>query len=51
MKVLKIFTIAALLLILQSCIKNEAPNAEADILTCEVDGNVLIRKPLRKRLG
>lgn len=46
MKVLKIFTIAALLLILQSCIKNEAPNAEADILTCEVDGNILIRKPM-----
>ena len=35
-----------LLLTLQSCIKNEAPNAEADILTCEVDGNVLIRKPV-----
>ena len=46
MKFLNIFTIATLLLILQSCIKSEAPNAEADILTCEVDGNILIRKPV-----
>ena len=46
MKLLNIFIIATLLLTLQSCIKSEAPNAEADILTCEVDGNVLIRKPV-----
>lgn len=46
MKLLNIFIIATLLLSLQSCIKSEAPNAEADILTCEVDGNVLIRKPV-----
>lgn len=29
-----------------SCIREEAPNAEADILSCEVDGNLLIRRPV-----
>lgn len=29
-----------------SCIKDEAPNAEADILTCQVPGDVLNREPI-----
>ena len=32
-------------LLLSSCIKDEAPNAEADILTCSLSGDLLIRKP------
>ena len=46
MKLQNFFIITALLLTLQSCIKSEAPNTEADILTCEVDGNLLIREPI-----
>jgi len=29
-----------------SCIQDEAPNAEADIVSCVLDGNVLKRPPL-----
>ena len=29
-----------------SCIREEAPNTEADILSCEVDGDLLIRRPV-----
>ena len=46
MKLQNFFIITALLFTLQSCIKSEAPNTEADILTCEVDGNLLIREPI-----
>ena len=46
MKLQNFFIITASLFTLQSCIKSEAPNAEADILTCEVDGNLLIREPI-----
>ena len=31
---------------LSSCIKEEALNAEADIVSCAVDGNLLIREPV-----
>ena len=31
---------------LMSCIKDEAPNAEADILSCEVDKALLLREPV-----
>lgn len=33
-------------LLFSSCIKNEAENAEADILTCVVSGDLLIREPV-----
>lgn len=29
-----------------SCIKDEAPNSEADILSCTIDGNILNREPV-----
>lgn len=32
--------------IVTSCIKDEAPNAEADIITCTVPGDVLNREPI-----
>lgn len=41
-----IITFMGILLGLSSCIKEEAPNAEADILSCEVEGNLLIREPV-----
>jgi hypothetical protein len=34
------------LLLLASCIRDEAPNAEADIIECIVDRNVLKREPI-----
>ena len=46
MKLQNIIITIASLFTLQSCIKSEAPNTEADILTCEVDGNLLIREPI-----
>ncbi|GJH39504.1 hypothetical protein RCZ04_00540 [Capnocytophaga sp. HP1101] len=46
MKLHNIIITTTLLFSLQGCIKSEAPNAEADILTCEVDGNLLIRQPI-----
>lgn len=33
-------------MIATSCIKDEAPNAEADIETCTVPGNILNREPI-----
>lgn len=33
-------------LVVSSCIKDEAPNAEADIVACAVEGDLLIRKPV-----
>lgn len=39
-------TILTLTFVLSSCIKSEAPNAEADIETCIVPGNVLSREPI-----
>lgn len=33
-------------LIVSSCIQEEAPNSEADILTCEIGGDILNRKPI-----
>lgn len=32
--------------IASSCIQNEAPNSEADIITCEIGGDILNRKPI-----
>lgn len=32
--------------IVTSCIKNEAPNSEADILACTIDGDILNREPI-----
>ena len=40
-----ILTCAGLSLLTAACIREEAPNAEADILTCVVPGDVLKAEP------
>ena len=37
---------AGFTMLMSSCIKDEALNAEADILSCEVSEGILIRKPV-----
>lgn len=45
MKIRSVIACFLLCLPLLSCIQSEAPNAEADILTCSVSGNVLKAEP------
>jgi hypothetical protein len=42
----RLLLLPACLLLLASCIRDEAPNAEADIIECIVDRNVLKREPI-----
>lgn len=47
MRLNKLFIFYSLLgILVTSCIQDEAPNAEADIETCTVPGNVLNREPI-----
>lgn len=46
MYIKKALSIIAILLSITSCIKKEALNAEADILSCTVPTNILIREPV-----
>ncbi|TXJ59700.1 hypothetical protein ETF27_09305 [Prevotella brunnea] len=44
---LKIILSTLLMVVMfSSCIRDEAPNAEADIVGCEVEGDLLIRQPV-----
>lgn len=46
MKLKNLITCFILGMAMTSCIQDEAPNSEADILTCEISGDILNRKPV-----
>lgn len=46
MKLKDLLAGAMAILLCSSCIKDEAPNAEADILTCTVPSEILLRQPV-----
>lgn len=47
MRLNKLFILYSLFgILMASCIKDEAPNAEADILTCNLQGNMLDREAI-----
>ena len=46
MKLTRLLTCLFLSIMGMSCIQDEAPNAEADILTCTVPADILRRDPI-----